>query len=42
MSSRGDWRLTFPNDSTGQMLLWRIFAQAHEFAADCFYGVGSP
>jgi hypothetical protein len=40
-SSRGDRRLTFPNDFSGQMVLWRAFAQAMDFTADNFYAAGT-
>jgi hypothetical protein len=34
--NRGDWRLTFPNDSLGQALLQQSLAQALDFTADAF------
>jgi hypothetical protein len=40
-SSRGDRRLTFPNESVGARLLWLAMAQAQEFTADTFVTLGS-
>lgn len=35
--SRGDRRLTFPNDLTESNLLHVVIAQVHEFSADTFF-----
>lgn len=39
--SRGDRRLTFPNDAMGAELFQRAIAQAYEFSADAFFSLGS-
>lgn len=39
-NSRGDRRLTFPNDVMGSELLGRAIAQTHEFTADTFFALG--
>lgn len=39
--SRGDWRLTFPNDSTGAGLLRLALSQSLAFSADTFFALGS-
>ena len=38
--SRGDRRLTFPNDISGKNLLWLGLTQRYSFTADAFFSLG--
>ncbi|MCA9054936.1 MAG: hypothetical protein KDA75_13940 [Planctomycetaceae bacterium] len=40
-NSRDDRRLTFPSDSPGTRLLWRVLSQTREFSADTFFATGA-
>ena len=39
-NSRGDWRLTFPNDPAGIGVLWFALSQTLAFSADRFFLLG--